>query len=354
MTETQDTETVQNRSEILFIIDCKDCNPNGNPLSTTNRPRIDPVTNQAIVTDVRLKRYLRDQLDEDGHGIYIRKSVNEDGFSATRKELIKDCVQITDPEEVGPEILDELLGYATDIRLFGATLSLKTGDDDLLDAINEELPNEYTGPLQFSPGRSLHPVQTNEESKSLTSVIATKEGKKQGGYDLDDHRIRYAVMPFHGVVNENSADNTQLTPTDVKRLDTLCWRAIKNQTNTRSKRGQEPRLYLRVEYTKDSYHAGLNDLLDISDDSTPVEELRSINDVTLDARNLITRLHANADQIETVHVKADDMLTVELDDGISGADDFYTAIKNTVGEDSVHVIDTYTEYKDTLPTQETE
>jgi len=65
-------DPVTNRSEIVFCYDAVDANPNGNPLSGANRPRIDPETQQAIVTDVRLKRYLRDQLDDDGHGVYVR------------------------------------------------------------------------------------------------------------------------------------------------------------------------------------------------------------------------------------------------------------------------------------------
>jgi len=79
MSDTPDSVT--NRSEIVFLYDAVDANPNGNPLSGANRPRIDPQTQQAIVTDVRLKRYLRDQLDDDGHGVYIR-NVQEDGTHA--------------------------------------------------------------------------------------------------------------------------------------------------------------------------------------------------------------------------------------------------------------------------------
>jgi hypothetical protein len=57
--------TSPNRSEILFVYDAQDCNPNGNPIGD-NRPRRDPDTGQGIITDVRLKRYLRDQLIEKG------------------------------------------------------------------------------------------------------------------------------------------------------------------------------------------------------------------------------------------------------------------------------------------------
>ena len=63
MTENTD-DTIQNRSEIAFVIDAKDTNPNGDPLTADNEPRIDPVTGQCVVTDVRLKRYLHELVAE--------------------------------------------------------------------------------------------------------------------------------------------------------------------------------------------------------------------------------------------------------------------------------------------------
>lgn len=350
--ESSETKIVKNRSEILFLIGCKYCNPNGNPFSTSNRPRIDPITNQVIITDVRLKRYIRDQLDEDGHGVYIRND-SDNGFSKTRESLIKDCVSVTDPDNVDSDMLNELLDGASDIRMFGATLSLNTDDDDLVEAIAEELPSEFTGPIQFSPGRSPHAVVENRESKSLTSVIATGEGKKQGGYDLDDHRIKYAIVPFHGVVNENSAVNTRLTETDVQRLDSLLWRSIKNQTNTRSKKGQEPRLHLRVEYKENSFQIGLGSLIEMGESSKPDEELRNITDAALDLSDVIGQLDQHAAHIDTVHVRASDLLTMEINGESGNAEFLYDALRDAVGDDAVHVVDVYNEHESTLPETET-
>src|SRR5699024_7864149 len=246
MSET-DTAIVENRSEIVFLYDAVDANPNGNPLSGANRPRKDPVTDQAVVTDVRLKRYLRDQLEDDGHGVYITSTRNSE-YAKTREEMLKNSLGITDPEEVGEDAFDGFLDNAVDARYFGATLSIDTSDDEIIEAVEDQLPDHLTGPVQFSPGKSLHPVVENEEYNSLTSVIGTQAEKDQGGFDRDDHRLKYALIGIHGLVDEHGAENTNLSENDVKRLDTLCWRSIKNQTITRSKVGQEPRLYLRVEY----------------------------------------------------------------------------------------------------------
>jgi len=161
--------TSPNRSEILFVYDAQDCNPNGNPIGD-NRPRRDPDTGQGIITDVRLKRYLRDQLHDDGYDIYVKKV---DGESRTRTTLIKDVLEdVSDAEDV--EELEDLgtdfLQAATDVRYFGATLSFETSENEADEAfregLNNALPNHYQGPVQFLPSKSLNEVEENEEYDS--------------------------------------------------------------------------------------------------------------------------------------------------------------------------------------------
>ncbi|WP_226021920.1 type I-B CRISPR-associated protein Cas7/Csh2 [Halomicrobium salinisoli] len=307
--------TTPNCSELLFVFDAQDCNPNGNPIGD-NRPRRDPDTGKGIVTDVRLKRYLRDQLLDDGYDIYVKKV---DGESKTRTTLIKDVLDMVGDAEEIEEVEDlgtDFLQAATDVRYFGATLSFEASDDEEDEAfrtgLNDALPNHYQGPVQFLPSKSLNQVEENEEYDSLTSVISTGEENSQGGFDLDDKRIKYGIFPFWGLVDDNNAESTQLTQDDVERLDTLCWRAVKNQTTSRSKLGQEPRLYLRVEYEADNYHiGGLQEMLDLSEDSA--EPLRSVSDVVVDASALVEALDNASDRIETVHMISDDRLTVEVD-----------------------------------------
>lgn len=350
------TDTVQNRSEIVFLYDAVDANPNGNPLSGANRPRIDPQTQQAIVTDVRLKRYLRDQLEDDGHGVYIR-NVKEDGNQYTRGELLEDRLKAVDPDEYDldddeeadqfrEDVFGEFLGNSVDVRYFGATLSVDTDDK-----YAKHLPDHFTGPVQFSPGKSMHAVNENEEYDSLTSVIATQENKQQGGFDLDDHRIQYALIRFHGLVDEHGAEDTKLTEEDVERLDTLCWRAIKDQTISRSKVGQEPRLYCRVEYAEESYHlGGLDRDLELDDErSKPEEELRTVRDLSLDVAGFVDRLENASEQIERVRVVASDVLEVSNGDDVGGPEVLYDALRDALGADSVDIVDVYEEHTSTLP-----
>ena len=346
--------TASNRSEIVFAYDAVDANPNGNPLSGANRPRIDPQTDQAVVTDVRLKRYLRDQLQDDGHGVYIR-NVKEEGDQATREDLLEDRlkdIELDDVDEDGIEdaVFQQFLKNSADVRYFGATMSIDM-DEEKYEDIADELPDHFTGPVQFSPGKSLHPVTENEEYNSLTSVIATGEGKEQGGFDLDDHRIQYAFIGFHGLVDEHGAEDTLLTDNDVRRLDTLCWRALKNQTISRSKVGQEPRLYLRVEYEGESFHLGGLDQ-DLSLDaeaSKPAEELRTVRDVCIDMTGLVDRLAGASDRIATVHVVASDVLDVSVDGEVGDNEFLYTALEDAVGTGSIRVVDVYEDATATMP-----
>ncbi|AEM58841.1 CRISPR-associated protein Csh2 (plasmid) [Haloarcula hispanica N601] len=357
MSDTVDPVT--NRSEIVFLYDAVDANPNGNPLSGANRPRIDPQTQQAIVTDVRLKRYLRDQLDDDGHGVYIR-NVQEDGDQYTRGQLLEDRLEEVDPddydldddeevEEFRDDIFGEFLNQSVDVRYFGATMSVDTDE-----AYAKHLPDHFTGPVQFSPGKSMHAVNENEEYDSLTSVIATQENKQQGGFDLDDHRIQYGLIRFHGLVDEHGAADTNLTAADVERLDTLCWRAIKNQTISRSKVGQEPRLYCRIEYADESFHlGGLDRDLEIDGEhSKPDEELRTVRDLTLDVTDLVDRLDGASDRIKRVRVVASDVLQLSYDGELGGPSILYGALEDAVGADAVEEIDVYDEQTATLPSDD--
>jgi CRISPR-associated protein Csh2 len=341
------TEIVANRSEIVFLYDAVDANPNGNPLSGANRPRKDPVTDQAVVTDVRLKRYLRDQLEDDGHGVYITSTRNSE-YAKTREEMLKDSLGVTDAEDIDEDSFDGFLDNAVDARYFGATLSIDTSDDEIIEAVESQLPDHLTGPVQFSPGKSLHPVEENEEYNSLTSVIGTQAEKEQGGFDLDDHRLKYALIGFHGLVDEHGAENTNLSKDDVYRLDTLCWRSIKNQTITRSKVGQEPRLYLRVEYADERFHiGGLTHDLDTVGDADDARSYRTVRDVTLDATDLLNRLKEHDDQIEKIHLIADEALDIVVD---GEPTDIAKALADWFGESQVHKIENvYEEYEKTLP-----
>ncbi|QAU14457.1 type I-B CRISPR-associated protein Cas7/Csh2 (plasmid) [Halorubrum sp. BOL3-1] len=336
--EDSDTFTpVENRSEIVFLIDAQDANPNGDPLSPSNKPRQDPATGQGIITDVRLKRYLRDQIATEcgeDQGVYIADVRTEAGNRKTRSELAEAIADVDGPEDIGEGFLDDFLDTAVDVRYFGATFSFSIDESDESQAIAEQidnhLPAHLTGPVQISPGRTFHRVRENSGYNSLTSVISTNQndgdgesendnddrGNVQGGFQLDDHRIVYGLYGFSAVVNEHNADNTRLRQSDVEWLDKLFWKGVKNQANSRSKRGQHPRLYLRVEYDE-GFHVGtLDRTLDLGDHSKGADELTSVEDVTVDVTEMMETLESVSDRIQTVHILQDTRLTIEQHDDV--------------------------------------
>lgn len=354
-TDADDSGTdLDRRSEIVFVTDAQDCNPNGNPKGE-NRPRIDPVTQQCVVTDVRLKRYLRDQLNADEHGVFVKTPGDE---AASRMELALDLLgEIEDEDDLErvDDIRKEFLARATDVRYFGATLSFnKDPDKELHQEIIERFPSALTGPVQFSPSRSLNAVEPNEEFDTLTSVIATQEEKTTGGYGLDDNRIKYGIFPFHGLVDENGAADTRLEQRDVERLDTLCWRAIKNQTISRSKLGQEPRLYVRVEYETDGYHIGdlHNGVRLDSDRSKPDAEVRTVDDICLDVSGLVDRLKKHDEHVTAVHTVGSDRLQMSDGETVLGTTaDFGAHLEAETGL-GVHPVNVYEEFGKTLPRED--
>lgn len=311
---------VDNRSEILFLYDAVDCNPNGNPESSNNEPRMDRETKAAIVTDVRLKRYIRDQLQDEGFDIFVRESMKDgdlltraglfiDQLSEEMESLLKDVFEEEEPVEKLEDIMNYFLDNSIDVRYFGATMSLKDFEGLSDDSLDIDMPS-YTGPVQFSPARSLNsPVKKNNNYNSLTSVLPTDKSKSQGGFNLDDERIKYGLFPFYGVVNENSAEETNLSSEDVELLDSVIWRSINNQTHTRSKIGQSPRLYMRVEYEGDKDQIGmLNHYIELDESrSESPETMRNITDVCVDVSDLVDVLNSKSN-VKRVKLKVDDLV----------------------------------------------
>lgn len=331
------TTDVENRHEIVFLYDAERANPNGDPMSANDRPRIDKETGEAIVTDSRLKRYLRDQMTDDGVGVYLVNSDKTDLQAQSRDQLFSNIV--SDKGEVPDEYdsqIEQFLGNATDVRMFGAPLSLQSTPDGM------ENPPSFTGPIQFGHGESLHRVSKNTESKKLSSVIASGSDSDTGTF-AEDNRLQYALIRFDGTINENNAAGTGLMRQDIQYLDSLCWRALKNQTQTRSKQGHNPRLYLRAEYDNE-YHVGdLKHSLSIDEERSKVDKkLRNISDLTLNIDELLTLLDRDnvAQNLQCLNIQASQYLTVSADGETGGPEFLYDTLSEYT---EVNVINPYAE-----------
>jgi len=266
---------IDKNSEILFTYDAKLCNPNGDP-DEENRPRMDWEKEINLVSDVRVKRYIRDYLEDIGQKIYVRKI---EGKSEKPEKVLDATAKEKNTEVDKLDVLDTFI----DIRLFGATIPIKGRTET------------YIGPVQFNWGYSLNKVELLEAS--ITSHFASDEKKQQGAIGKD-YRVKYSFIAFSGIVSARRAKETKLTEDDLKFLDRAMKEAIPLLA-TRSKIGQYPRLYMRVEYVDDKTLLG--DLRDYIKLIEVVEKPRKIEDVQLDITDLAEFLHKNKDIISKIY-----------------------------------------------------
>ncbi|MEN3014395.1 MAG: type I-B CRISPR-associated protein Cas7/Csh2 [Endomicrobiia bacterium] len=320
-------ENIKNRSELLFIYDVTDANPNGDV--DENRPRIDDETGVNIVTDVRLKRTIRDYLyNFKKIEIFVREIEYEPGKIQDAKLRAEDFLFIRgenkeikkiNKEEIKEKFRDEnkclnkmkeivknnILNECIDVRLFGCTLPIEL-DNKHKSSIT------FTGPVQFKFGRSLHRVS----EKFIKGTGAFASGKEAGQKTFrEEYVLYYSLICFYGIINENAAKDTHLTENDVELLLEAIWNGTKNLI-TRSKIGQIPRLLLQVIYKEGNYHIGELDRRIKLVSEKRDEEIRRIDEVKLDITQLIEVLNKNKDKIEKIRYKIDNYLTLIRDKDI--------------------------------------
>lgn len=316
------SELIKNRSEIVFLYDIKDANPNGDPLDG-NKPRIDEETGINIVTDVRLKRTIRDYLmNFKNKEIFVREITDEAGKIQDAKLRAKDFLKDVDNlenkgfNEQKNVIKEKIVNDCIDVRLFGATipldLSIKEGNKTK--SVTGSIT--LTGPVQFRIGRSLHRVEMKHIKG--TGAFASKAGATQKTFREEDILL-YSLIGFYGITNENAAQHTQLTEEDVTLLLDGIWNGTKNLIS-RSKAGQMPRLLLKVNYKEKNYHIGdLDKLIKIKDiEKLNHEKIRDISEITLDTTELIQTLNENNDKIESVDIKIGDRVNIDFS-GLDGS-----------------------------------
>lgn len=281
-----------NKSELLFIYDVKDANPNGDPLDE-NKPRIDEETGHNIVTDVRLKRTVRDYLfaykgfdGKNDTDIFVRDNSAEDEDTQTSKKRAVDFLD-----------RDDIIEKCIDIRLFGGTIPLQKGAITL------------TGPVQFKMGRSLHPVVMKHIQG--TGAFASKEGAKQATFREEDI-LYYSLIAFHGIINPKTAEHSQAKEGDIKLLLESMWEGTKNLIS-RSKFGQMPRFLIKINYNSPRFFIGdINRLISIKTD-IPFEKLRDISELQLDMSPLRESLNKNKEKIASVEYVLDERLNLVAD-----------------------------------------
>lgn len=292
-------------SEILLIYEARNCNPNGDP-DEENKPRIDPKTRVNLVSDVRLKRFFRDYIARSfgeqyvyvtkvsGRNVRADQRIGLFGYERGSSEEIDNIIKAAKTEKAKERIeklAESVPQRCIDARLFGATIPIGAGE-------GRGAAKIFIGPVQFAWGFSLHPVEFIESS-TITSVFSGREAAEQYGTMGKDWRLYYSLISFYGVVSGGRAAQTDLKKEDLLVLDDILWKSLMIEPTTRSKIGERPHLYLRVEY-KDT-ETLLGDLRRFIE-TEPKEPIREFKDVNPKFDKLLNVLNENKERISKIYV----------------------------------------------------
>lgn len=217
---------IAHRYEFVFLFDITNGNPNGDP-DAGNMPRLDPETNRGMVTDVCLKRKIRNfvtlaKADAQGFAIYMQEKavLNNQHEKAWRaldippdakegyKKLPKD-------EAKARELTAWMCANFFDVRTFGAVMT--TG-------VNA---GQVRGPVQMAFATSIDPVVPLEISITRMAVTTQKEAEDQSGDNRTmgrKHIIPYGLYRAHGFISAKLAERTGFSADDLE----LFWQALAN------------------------------------------------------------------------------------------------------------------------------
>jgi CRISPR-associated protein Csh2 len=225
-----------NKREFVFLYDAKDCVPNGDPF--TGEQRYDEETQQALVSDVRLKRYIRDFIDSfysDETVFYSDK--NNKNTTGTR------AAELSSVKKETKDNLKELKAKCIDVRLFGAVVAGKKGN-------KEQYNTQATGAVQFKLfNRTLNKVFLTTTQN--TTIMKSDDDKGQGSIATFSY-LPYGLFSCVGYFNPATGEDNLIKSEDLEKMKIALWNEI-NLKNTRSKVGQQSRLLIEIEYNDDYY-----------------------------------------------------------------------------------------------------
>ena len=270
-------------SEILFLWDAKMTNPNGDMLND-NAPRYDESDRRVVVSDVRVKRTIRDDLQyRKGKTVFVNNAEQVQS-AETRFTELRNALNEKDDKKVFLSCIDN--------RLFGGV------------APKSNL--QIIGTVQFSWAKSLNETET---ILSQGTGAFGKDNSLNKTFRTDNY-IPYGLFAMYGTINSLSADKTNASEEDVADMLDSMWQGTK-LLNTRSKVGQKPRMLIRIIY-KDTYMIGLLDEL-VSIDNENSQQLRTFSECELNFSALVRSLKNMSQKIEKVVVFYDDSAKKYLD-----------------------------------------
>ncbi|MCB2170964.1 MAG: type I-C CRISPR-associated protein Cas7/Csd2 [Deltaproteobacteria bacterium] len=211
---------IQNRYEFVYLFDVENGNPNGDP-DAGNMPRLDPETSLGLVTDVCLKRKIRNYVqliteEKQGYRIYVKEK-------AVLSQVRGDAYATEDVKALGKDKGEQIKAAADfmcknffDVRTFGAVMSTK-----------ENNCGQVRGPVQLNFARSLDPIVPQEITITRMAVETAKEAESQGGDNRTmgrKHIVPYGLYRAEGYISAPLAEKTGFNDEDADML----WKALAN------------------------------------------------------------------------------------------------------------------------------
>jgi len=215
---------VENRYDFVYLFDCQDGNPNGDP-DSDNSPRVDPETSQGLVSDVCLKRKIRDyvyqrQQENDkvkkGYDVFVLAGNTLESRQRQPFDHLKGEITAKGKDTKNNDIAkarDWMCENFFDIRAFGAVMT--TTDFNC---------GQVRGPVQLTFSRSIDPVFTTEHTISRQAFTGEKDIKSGTGTFGRKHTVAYGLYRAQGFINPVFAKQTGFSENDLE----LLWQALEN------------------------------------------------------------------------------------------------------------------------------
>ena len=222
------SEPIKNRYDFVILFDVENGNPNGDP-DAGNMPRVDPETGNGLVTDVCMKRKIRnyvqtlkeDALDADRYCIYVKEGVplnRNDAQALTSLGIDEDlkAAKKNDPD-LDRKLRDYMCQHYFDIRTFGAVMTTFVKG-----ALN---CGQVRGPVQLSFARSVDPIVPQEVTITRVAITTEADAEKKKNEMGNKHIVPYGLYRAEGYVSANLARKTTgFSEEDLQ----LLWQAILN------------------------------------------------------------------------------------------------------------------------------
>lgn len=214
--------SIQNRYEFVLFFDVTNGNPNGDP-DAGNMPRLDPESSCGLVTDVCLKRKIRNYIEitqegQAGYEIYVKeksilnlqnkKAYDALGIKSESKKLPKE-------EAKARELTQWMCNNFFDVRTFGAVMTTEVNS------------GQVRGPVQLAFAQSIDPIVPLEVTITRMAVTSEKESEKQDGGNRTmgrKHIVPYGLYRVHGFISAKLAEKTGFSETDLEKL----WQSLAN------------------------------------------------------------------------------------------------------------------------------